>query len=78
MQGLTSLKDSLKQFDLEAIRARASSLSSTARTESESNEYRCEKCRDEEVILIRRENGENMQSIVRAKGAPTGTNDEIQ
>lgn len=60
---MLSLKDSLKKdFNLEELREhlqqRVSLLSSTDKTgQAPEREYRCTKCRDEEVILIRREDG---------------------
>lgn len=44
---MQSLKDALKkEFNLEEIRQRASSLSSIAKTEQEPEKYRCDKCKD--------------------------------
>jgi len=60
---MESLKQALKGFDLDEIRRkaaeRASSLSSTDRTEPEAehSKYRCNKCKDDEFILHRNEEG---------------------
>lgn len=44
---MQSLKDALKkEFNLEEIRQRASSLSSITKTEQEPETYRCDKCKD--------------------------------
>lgn len=57
---MKSLKDELKGFDLERIRQKASSLSLISKTEREAEDlakYRCQKCKDDEWIIERNDEG---------------------